>query len=206
MKTRKNRKTSIIVKYVPKDFSHLLGKVKGINDKLMKIHFTLYEDLVGATNGALEYIHNNNGKKNMVEFSSIQKNYSFFYNGMKLHEYYFGGMCGENMDDMDSDLLKDIEKYYGSFEKWKSKFIDTGKIPGVGFVVFCRDKLNGNLMNIWITDFDTGSLINTDILLVMDLWEHAYISEFGLNIEDYMETYIKNVNWSVVSKLYKNAL
>jgi hypothetical protein len=40
---------------------------------------------------------------------------------MKLHEYYFGGMCGENMDDIDSELLKDIEKYYSSFERWKSK-------------------------------------------------------------------------------------
>lgn len=38
------------------------------------------------------------------------------------------------------------------------------------------------------------------------MWEHAYISEFGFNIDDYAETYIKNVNWSVVSKFYKNAI
>jgi Fe-Mn family superoxide dismutase len=212
MKTRKHKILKIsknkLNKYIPQNFSHLLGKVKGIDDKLMKIHFQLYNGLVNATNGALQYIQStgNNKIANMVEYSSIQKNYSFFYNGMKLHEFYFGGMCGENMDYMCPKLTEDINKHFGSFAKWKTHFINCGTIPGVGFVVLCRDKQSKNLMNTWISDFDTGSLVGSDILLVMDMWEHAYIAEFGLNIQQYAETYLKNVNWSVVSKLYNQSL
>ena len=106
--TRKNRKA--LVSYKAKDFSYLLGKVKGIDDKLLKVHFKLYEGLVGATNGALKYIYSQN-TKNMVEFSAIQKELALFYNGMRLHELYFGVMCGENMDIMDENLVKDINKH-----------------------------------------------------------------------------------------------
>ena len=74
-KTRKiSRKTSII-KYSPVDYSHLLGKVKGIDNNLMKIHFKLYEGLVGATNGALMAFRaaSKNGVIDMVAYSAIQK-------------------------------------------------------------------------------------------------------------------------------------
>lgn len=198
-KTRKNTKTSGY--YKPINYDYLLGKVKGIDDNLMKIHFKLYEGLVGATNGALKYINSKN-TKNMVEYSAIQKELSLFYNGMRLHELYWGVMCGENMDKMDSNLEKDINANFGSFNAWKSNFIQTGTIPGVGFAVLCRDKISGMLFNTWINEFNIGEIIGVDILLVMDMWEHAYIAQFGLDLTKYANVFLSNVNWSVVSKFY----
>jgi len=202
-KTRKNTKTSGY--YKPINYDYLLGKVKGIDDNLMKIHFKLYEGLVGATNGALKYINSKN-TKNMVEYSAIQKELSLFYNGMRLHELYWGFMCGENMDKMDSNLEKDINANFGSFNAWKSNFIQTGTIPGVGFAVLCRDKISGMLFNTWINEFNIGEIIGVDILLVMDMWEHAYIAQFGLDLTKYANVFLSNVNWSVVSKFYINSV
>ena len=198
-KTRKNTKSGGY--YTPINYDYLLGKVKGIDDNLMKIHFKLYEGLVGATNGALKYIRSKN-TKNMVEYSAIQKELSLFYNGMRLHELYWGFMCGENMDKMDSDLEKDINKNFGSFNAWKANFIQTGTIPGVGFAVLCRDKISGMLFNTWINEFNIGEIIGVDILLVMDMWEHAYIAQFGLDLTKYANVFLSNVNWSVVSNFY----
>ncbi len=205
MSSKKNNKNKI-QKYVPMDFSYLLGKVKGIDDKLMKIHFTLYEGLVGATNEALAEINKTaiNGVKNMVQYSAIQKELSFFFNGMRLHEMYFGVMCGDNMNKMDPTLVKAINKSFGSFNNWKKNFIETGTIPGVGFVALCRDRKTDNLFNVWINEFNIGELISVDILLVMDMWEHAYIAEFGLDLKKYANTFLSNVNWSIVSKYWKN--
>ena len=201
--TRKNRKA--LVSYKAKDFSYLLGKVKGIDDKLLKVHFKLYEGLVGATNGALKYIYSQN-TKNMVEFSAIQKELALFYNGMRLHELYFGVMCGENMDTMDENLVKDINKYFGSYKTWEKNFIETGTIPGVGFAALCRDKTSGMLFNTWINEFNTGQIVGVDILLVMDMWEHAYICQFELDLNKYATTFMNNVNWSVVSKMYNDSV
>lgn len=206
--TKTLKKKTNLVKYNAVDYSYLLGQVKGIDNKLMKIHFKLYEELVGATNGSLNYLHNCslNGVKNMIEYSGIQKELGFFYNGMRLHELYFGVMCGEDMNKIDDKLLKDIVTNFGSYEKWKQNFIKTAHIPGIGFVVLCRDKTTGMLINNWISNFEIGELIGTDILLVMDLWEHAYIAEFDLDVTKYSETYLKNVNWSVVSKMYNDSV
>jgi Fe-Mn family superoxide dismutase len=202
----KNKNKTQTQKYVPMDFSYLLGKVKGIDDKLMKIHFTLYEGLVGATNEALAEINKTktNGVKNMVQYSAIQKELPFFFNGMRLHEMYFGVMCGDNMNKMDPKLTEAINKSFGSFDNWKKNFIETGTIPGVGFVALCRDRNTDNLFNVWINEFNIGELILVDILLVMDMWEHAYIAEFGLDIKKYANTFLSNVNWSIVSKYWKN--
>ena len=196
-------------KFEPVDFSYLLSKVKDIDNELMKIHFKLYGGLVSATNEALQLINKIEKKgivKNMVIYSSVQKQLAFFFNGMRLHEMYFGVLCGENMKNMDQDFKSDINKYFGSFDAWKTDFtkID-GTIPGVGFVVLCRDRITGRLFNNWINEFQIGEIIGFDPILVMDMWEHAYISQFGLNLQKYQETFLNNVNWSVVSKCWHNS-
>jgi Fe-Mn family superoxide dismutase len=61
-------------------------------------------------------------------------------------------------------------------------------------------------MNLWINEFNIGELICVDLLLVMDMWEHAYLCEFGLDINKYHEIFLKNVNWSVVSKYFNRSL
>jgi len=197
----RSNKTLRSKKYTPVDFTYLLGKGTGFDDALLKIHFQLYNGLVGATNKAVEDIHNfsKNGVKDMVIYSSLQKQFSLFFNGMRLHEMYFGVMSGENMNKMNEGLKQEINKSFGSFDKWRKNFIETGTIPGVGFVALVRDNSTSNLMNIWINEFNIGELIGVDILLVMDMWEHAYIAEFGLNLKKYSETFLANVNWSVVS-------
>ncbi len=193
-RTKRNRP-----KYKAVDFSHLLGKVKGISDDLMKIHFKLYEGLVDATNKSLSIIEKGN-TKNMVEYSSVQKQLPLFFNGMRLHELYFGCMGGEGA--MSPELSDAINQSFGSFKNWKTNFMATGNVPAVGFVCLMRDKKNGQLYNIWINEFNVGELIDVDIILVMDMWEHAYLCEFGLNTTKYQETFLNNVNWSIVSKRF----
>ena len=208
--TRKRapRASSSSKKYVPMDFSHLLGKVKGIDDDLMKIHFKLYEQLVGATNASLqkmEATYKGAGVTDMVSYSGLQKEFSFFFNGMRLHELYFGGMCGENagVEHMEHGLREAINASFGSFAAWKKNFMQTGSIPGVGFVALSRDRRTGRLMNLWINEFNIGELVDVDLLLVMDMWEHAFLCQFGLNVAKYQEVYLANVNWSVVSALFR---
>jgi Fe-Mn family superoxide dismutase len=209
-KTRKNNKSLTLEMYKPIDFSYLLGKVKGIDDDLMKIHFKLYEELVGATNGALKIIKKTEKEgnvNNMVIYSSVQNQLGFFYNGMRLHELYFGVMAGENMDKIDNKFVEDLNQNFGSFDAWKKDFTkDVGNIPGVGFVVLCRDKTSGRMFNNWIIEFQTGELIGVDPILVMDMWEHAYIAQFGLDQKKYKETFLNNVNWSVVSKCWLDSV
>jgi Fe-Mn family superoxide dismutase len=206
-KTKKNRSHSNSDKYKAVDYSYLLGKVKGIDDKLMKIHFKLYEGLVDATNNSIKQIEAQNAKgvTNIIEYSALQKQLPLFFNGMRLHESYFGVMCGENMDHKSKELMDSIKEHFGSFEKWKKNFASTGDIPIIGFACLVRDKENGKLYNIWIDQFNIGELIGVDVLLAMDMWEHAYLCQFGLDVKKYHETFLSNVNWSVVSDRFNKS-
>lgn len=198
IKTRKTRKPNK-KQYSPKDFSCLLGNVEGINDKLLTTHFKLYEGLVGATNDALKQIKTT---KDLVILTGLQKQLSFFFNGMRLHELYFGVLKKDtkNKNKKSDKLTKAINNSFGSFDAWKKDFCKTGTIPGVGFVCLVKDRTTNKLLNVWVNEFNIGELIDTDILLVMDMWEHAFLCEFGLDIAKYQETFLNNVNWHTVSK------
>jgi len=58
-------------------------------------------------------------------------------------------------------------------------------------------------MNIFITEFEVGDFIEVDYLLVMDVWEHAYITQFGLDLQKYIDVFLQNIDWSTVSQRMK---
>jgi Fe-Mn family superoxide dismutase len=171
----------------------------------MKMHFKLYEGLVAATNKANDLLQKAaiSGVADPVAYSAIQKEFSLFFNGMRLHELYFEQL-GSGSGRMSDGLADAINSNFGSFDVWRTNFMQTGEIPGVGFVVLLCDDATGRLMNRWINEFNVGELLGTHPLLVMDVWEHAYITQFGLDTKKYMTVFLDNVNWDVVSRRWEH--
>jgi Fe-Mn family superoxide dismutase len=137
-----------------------------------------------------------------LDFGALKRRLAFEFDGMRLHELYFENITGSSDQKKAKALISDIKNQYGSFDKWKSEFIDTGMLRGVGWAVLCKDNKTGKLLSIWITDHEIGLLADTTILLVMDAWEHAYITEYGLDREKYLETFFSCIDWSVVQRRY----
>src|SRR5262245_42561387 len=107
-------------KYVAKDYSHLKG-LKGISDETLEIHFALYNGYVTNTNTLNEKVIEltENGKAGTPEYSELKRRYGFEYNGMKLHEYYFGNMKPGGSELKETSAIgKAIIETYGSLETW----------------------------------------------------------------------------------------
>jgi Fe-Mn family superoxide dismutase len=187
--------------YSPKDFNYIIPKIKGIHPNLMKMHFKLYEGLTHATNKTLQEIKKSD--KNSLIYGALKKRLSFFYNGMKLHELFFEGM-DSSKNKMPENIKSEIINSFGSVNNWTKDFKKSGEIVDIGFVALVKDKKNGKLMNIFITEFEVGDFIEVDYLLVMDVWEHAYITQFGLDINKYIDVFLQNINWEIVSERLKN--
>ncbi len=181
--------------YSPKDFNYIIPKIKGIHPELMKMHFKLYEGLTHATNKTLQEIKKSD--KNSLIYGALKKRLSFFYNGMKLHELFFEGM-DSSKNKMPENIKSEIINSFGSVNNWIEDFKKSGDIVDIGFVALVKDKKNGKLMNIFITEFEIGDFIEVDYLLVMDVWEHAYITQFGLDINKYIDVFLQNINWEIV--------
>ncbi|HBR80991.1 MAG: Superoxide dismutase, Fe-Mn family [Candidatus Uhrbacteria bacterium GW2011_GWE2_45_35] len=186
--------------YSTKNFEHLLG-LEGLSNQLLKNHFALYEGYVKNTNKLLEEKTTllEAGQTNTPAFAELTRRFGWEWNGMRLHELYFGNLKkdGEELPDI-SPLRAELEKNFGDFENWKKDFLALGSMRGIGWVILARDSETKNLFNIWINEHDTGHLAGAVPLLVMDVFEHAFMIDYGLKKIDYLEVFMKNIDWGVV--------
>src|SRR5215216_7567964 len=141
-----------ITAYKPKQFN--LSGLKGISDQTLEMHFKLYEGYVTETNRLTERIAEflKDGKvdhEEMPAYSELTRRLGFEYNGMVLHEYYFGNMKKNGSGDANRDtaFFKAAEVSFGSYDIWKTDFVSVGKMRGVGWAICYQDPVNGRLSN-----------------------------------------------------------
>lgn len=191
-------------KYQVKNYDYLLGQISGLDDALLKMHFKLYEGYVNNTNSVLQKIQSlsTGGQSRTPEFAGLKRLLGWEFNGMLLHEYYFENLGGTRQLDKRDPLYLKIQQDFGSYDHWKADFIATGLIRGIGWVVTYIDPKNKKLVNEWINEHDLGHLSGGTPLLIMDVFEHAYITQFGLDRSKYIDVFFKNINWDAVSKRF----
>ena len=154
-----------------------LSGLKGISDETLELHFKLYEGYVKETNNLSEKISEflKDGKVDQEEvpaYSELTRRLGFEYNGMVLHEYYFGNMRQDGSGDPEknSAFFRAAEASFGSYDIWKADFVGIGKMRGVGWAICYENPANGRLSNHWITLHETGNVAGFNPVLVMDVW------------------------------------
>lgn len=181
--------------YAAKDFKHLLG-LEGFSDALLTNHFTLYEGYVKNTNALVNLLDTK--EIGTPEYAELERRLGWEWNGMRLHELYFGNMAKNAPALAGGKLREKIDKIYGSFENWKKNFIGVGTMRGIGWVVLYHDREKDELFNIWINEHDAGHLTGCTPLLVMDVFEHAFMLDYGLKKADYIEVFFRSIDWVAI--------
>lgn len=189
--------------YVAENYDALLGKVPGIDDQLLKMHFTLYKGYVTNTNKLLAQLEDmaKSGQMRTPEYAGLKRMFGWEFDGMRLHELYFENL-GKSDLDLTGSLAKEIEHQFGSLEKFKEQFTATGLIRGIGWVVLYKDPHSGQLIIDWVNEHDAGHLAGANPLLIMDVFEHAYITQYGLDRASYINAFLNNINWSIVERRF----
>jgi Fe-Mn family superoxide dismutase len=190
--------------YAAKDYSHLIG-MEGFSETLLKNHFTLYEGYVANTNRLLDTLADmvREGKIGTPEYAELKRRMGFEFNGMRLHEYYFENLGGKEPINKSGKLGNKLVEDFGSIENWEADFRGTGSMRGIGWAILYQDNLTGKLMNQWINEHETGHLAGCIPLLVMDVFEHAFMIDYGLKRADYIAAFFKNIKWDVVERRLK---
>lgn len=189
--------------YTAKNYENLLG-LKGFSDEALRLHFTLYEGYVKNINSILNKWNDGTVEKGSIEASEIERRMGWEYNGMKLHEIYFGSLSKTpNILNIESKLAKKIEETYGSFDNWVEIFKKIATIRGIGWTALAVDE-EGNLFTIWFEEHNTGLLANSKIILCIDMLEHAFIIDFGTKKLDYVNTFLKSIDWNICEERFNN--
>jgi len=195
-----------LVTYKAKDYSHLLG-MPGFSDKALNQHFTLYRGYVNNTNENLKILAQMSaaGQQKTAAWADIKRRLGWEFDGMRLHEMYFDNLGGTKPLDPDSRIAKAITETWGSMENWKQDFINTGAMRGIGWAVLYQDPITGQLLNMWINEHDRGHIAGGTPLLIMDVFEHAYMTDYGLDRMAYINSFYNNIDWQVVENRYTAA-
>lgn len=143
------------------------------------------------------------GKTGTPEFAELKRRLGWEFNGMRLHEYYFENLGGKTQLDKNVRLVKKITEDFGSYEAWEKDFKATGTMRGIGWVVLYQDITNGRLINFWINEHDVSHPAGCNPILIMDVFEHAFMLDYGLKRADYIEAFFKNIDWLVVEASLK---
>lgn len=190
--------------YEAKDYGKLLG-MDGFSDTLLNSHFTLYKGYVTNTNKVMDTLANmlKDGKTGAYEYAELKRRLGWEFNGMRLHEYYFENLGGKTPLNQESRLGKLLSKNFGSYDGWLLDFKGTGSMRGIGWTILYQDNAGDRLFNQWINEHDTGHAAGCQPILILDVFEHAFMIDYGLKRADYIEAFVKNINWAAAEARIK---
>jgi Fe-Mn family superoxide dismutase len=195
--------------YKAKQFN--LSGLNGISDRTLEMHFKLYEGYVTETNNLsgkiAEFLKDGTvDQDEMPLYSELKRRLGFEFNGMILHEYYFENLKNGGGGDPErtSSFYEAAEASFGSYATWKADFVGTGKMRGVGWAMCYEQPETGRLSNHWISLHQTGEVAGFNPVLVMDVWEHAFLLDYKpAERPKYIEAFFSNIDWTAAERRLK---
>lgn len=182
-----------------------IRELDGISERTMTEHYKLYEGYVKKTNEIVEKLSTvDRAGANQIfsELRSLKVDLSFALGGVKNHEIYFGHLGGSGGQPT-GKLLEQIEKDFGSFDAWMTD-LKASAMAARGWVWLAFDNDLKRLIN-YIGDAQNSFPIwNALPILALDVYEHAYFIDYGVKRADYIEVFMKNLDWSVVQNSFES--
>ena len=192
--------------YKEQSFDHLHG-LDGISDAQVAEHLKLYSGYVKQVNALNQELAEMLGKGKATgkdpEFAELTRRLGFEYNGMILHEYYFSNLrqAAEPRPGANSGLTQALTQSFGSVELWQTDFQAMGDMRGIGWVILFEDPATTRLTNHWITLHQDGVPAGFKPLLVMDVWEHAFMRDYQATEKaKYVQAFFRNIDWQMVER------
>lgn len=183
------------LEYTAMKYERLLG-TRGFSDEMLQTHFGLYEGYVKQTNKCTDFLRT--GTPDPYAAGEVRRRFGWEFNGMRLHELYFDGMLSGGRElASDSPLANAIVAEFGSSEEWHRLFASVANLRGIGWAVLAHDPVGNRLINTWINEHDAGALAGTHPLLVLDVFEHAYMRDYNTDRAGYIKAFTSAIDWSV---------
>ncbi len=189
-----------MTKFEAKQFNSING-VEGMSERMMREHYKLYEGYIKKANEIQEKLANVEKSTANAVYSDIRAlklGYSFALDAIKAHEIFFQNISGQG-GQPSGWLGSQIEKHFGSYENWQTDMKATG-IAARGWVWFAFDWQTGQMFNFLGDAHDAFPIWHATPLVALDVYEHAYFIDYGVNRADYIESFFKSLDWDSVEE------
>lgn len=184
------------------------SNLTGISAKQIDEHWALYEGYIKQSNALRQQLDDMRakGEGEAALYEDRRRRFAFEYAGMVMHEYYFANLKAEQSQESAPSFVEAVTNRFGSFDAWAQDFKKTGTSRGIGWAVTLMDPLTGDINNHFIEEHAMGMLAGYHPLLMMDVWEHAYLFDVGATERGkHIGAFMDNINWPVVEERLKTA-
>jgi Fe-Mn family superoxide dismutase len=193
--------------YTPKTFS--LPSLAGISDKSVQEHIGLYEGYVKNFNAISTLIEEflADPDKYALAIAELRRRHSFEFDGMKLHELYFAQLeGGAKALDATSPLAQALTAHWGSADAAVKRMTQTGMMRGPGWSILYYNPESKAFHMSFVGEQHQGHLATLPIIAALDVWEHAFLLDYGAQGKGkYIEAFFNNLNWSVIEQRFAAA-
>lgn len=176
--------------------------MEGISENTMREHWKLYEGYVGKwkeIETKLQSADKSTANQIFSDWRALKTDLSFAIGGVKNHQLYFGTLGGDGSAP-GGWLGEQIDRQWGSYDNWKADMKATG-IASRGWAFLAYDWDTGLLGNYGGDAQNTFPIWNCTLLAALDVYEHAYFADFGVNRAGYIDAWFANLNWKPVEAI-----
>ncbi|HBM45677.1 MAG: Manganese/iron superoxide dismutase-like protein [Parcubacteria group bacterium GW2011_GWF2_38_76] len=189
--------------YPEKNFG--LTSLPGLSEKQISEHIKLYAGYVKNINSLNEKLEKMRMDANADAYiiAELKRRIGFEFNGMRLHDFYFGDLGGNGVITEDGKLKSALASQYGSFENWLKDFKATAMMRGTGWAILYYDEEIKRFFSVWVSSHEIGHLAGLKILIALDVWEHAFLFDYlPSQRKEYIEAYLSNLNWPKIENRF----
>lgn len=170
----------------------------------LDIHYNkLYTGYVDNTNKIEEKLSKARQTNNFENIKCLEKDLSFYGSGAILHQLFFENLGPAIPTNPDINLMEQIIKDFGDFDKFKKQFNEASKTV----------EASGWGLLVWVPEFKRLEILQCEKhqnltlwgcipLLIIDMWEHSYFLQYKTDRVKYIDALWNIVNWNVVNKRF----
>ena len=181
-----------------------------ISEKQLRIHHQKHHaGYVAGINASFEKLKKAREKNIDLDMKSVLKNQSFHLGGYLLHSLFWNNLTPTNDEKgkPNGNILLAINNEFGSFERFQKEFTQTAlSVEGSGWAALAYCKCTNRPILMQIEKHNVNVYPSFKILLVLDVWEHAYYIDYKNDREKYIEAFWKVVNWKKVNERFEGAM
>ncbi len=193
--------------YTPRPLPYPAGSIAGLSERLLTSHHD--NNYAGAAN-RIAAIQTQIERLDLAiapgfQLSGLKREELIAVNSMIIHEIYFGGLGKPKLPGR--ALGAQIEQDFGSYAGWRSEFIAMGKAlgGGSGWVFLMWSPRAGRLINQIAYDH-TMTLADGHLIMVLDMYEHAYHIDYGARAGAYVDALVTGaLDWTQADRLFASA-
>ena len=190
-----------------RNFENLLHELQeSFSRKQLLQHFHIYQDHViklYELEAAEKKADPATASPIWSEYGELRRRYAAAFNGQLLHEFYFENLTADETE-MTPAIVELIDRDFGSAEAWEA---DLRAAAVVGeWVLLTYSHPEKKLRQVVVEENHIGIPLHHTVLLALDCWEHAWVVDHPGHIEDYLDVFLKCLNWNRVNLRLKMTL